>query len=307
MPRTNMRDLSFATFNLLNLQVPGGLTYGTTPPFPDTPEGRAAYRRKIYWIAVRLRELDAEVIGFQELWAAEALAEAFRTAGILEEYDLIARDAPGRGRPQVALAVRKGRHGQSQIAPGAAWQAEFPEGFALDRIREAEGAEEVVTDPVSSFRSPMTTVGDSASSSSAAMTSSSMARSAPASITRRMCEVAEETMSRHCRGTSPEARKLIRAGPLDFRCATNSATSGAPLPSGRMVARRIGRENASSVTVTTSSAPSASRMPSSAKPSGNLACQSAPGAIWLCPCRPLRTASATCGCPRPGASRATRS
>ena len=50
----NMRDLSFATFNLLNLQVPGRLTYGTAPPFPDTTEGREAYRRKIYWIAVQL-------------------------------------------------------------------------------------------------------------------------------------------------------------------------------------------------------------------------------------------------------------
>jgi hypothetical protein len=155
MPRTNMRDLSFATFNLLNLQVPGGLTYGTTPPFPDTPEGRAAYRRKIYWTAVRLRELDAEVIGFQELWAAEALAEAFSTAGIREDYDLVARDAPGRGQPQVALAVRKGRHGQSQVAPGADWQAKFPEGFALDGIREAEGAEEVVTVTLDAFSRPI--------------------------------------------------------------------------------------------------------------------------------------------------------
>jgi hypothetical protein len=39
MARANMRDLSFATFNLLNLQVPGGLTFSTTPPIPDTPEG----------------------------------------------------------------------------------------------------------------------------------------------------------------------------------------------------------------------------------------------------------------------------
>ena len=155
MPRSNMRDLSFATFNLLNLQVPGELTYGNSPPFPDTTEGREAYRRKIYWTAVRLRELDAEVIGFQELWAAEALVDAFRTAGIADAYDIIARDAPGRGKPQVALAVRKGRHGQTQLAPGAEWQANFPEGFALRNIREQEGAEEVVTVTLDEFSRPL--------------------------------------------------------------------------------------------------------------------------------------------------------
>jgi hypothetical protein len=39
MPRDNMKDLSFATFNLYNLQVPGGITYGTSAAIPDTAEG----------------------------------------------------------------------------------------------------------------------------------------------------------------------------------------------------------------------------------------------------------------------------
>lgn len=155
MARGNMRDLSFATFNLLNLQVPGGLTYNDTPPHPDTVEGREAYRRKIYWTAVRLRDLDAEVIAFQELWAAEALFDAFDTAGLREDYDIVARDAPGRGKPQVALAVRKGRRGQSQIRPGAGWVADFPTGFALNNIREREGAQEVVTVTLSQFSRPV--------------------------------------------------------------------------------------------------------------------------------------------------------
>ena len=155
MPRSNMRDLSFATFNLLNLQVPGGLTYGNNPPFPDTAEGREAYNNKIDWIAGRLRLLDAEVIAFQELWSASALVEAFHVAEMEEDYDIVARDAPGRGKPQVALAVRKGRHGQSQIAEGAHWQGEFPEGFALNEIRETEGAMEVVTVTLNEFSRPI--------------------------------------------------------------------------------------------------------------------------------------------------------
>ena len=94
MARANMRDLSFATFNLLNLQVPGGLTYSNSPPIEDTPEGRDEYERKIGWTAAQLVLLDAEVIGFQELWSASALEDAFRAASLLDQYDLIARDAP---------------------------------------------------------------------------------------------------------------------------------------------------------------------------------------------------------------------
>ena len=155
MPRDNMRDLSFATFNLLNLQVPGGLTYGDAPPYPDDPEGRAAYARKVAWCAAMVRRLDAEVIGFQELWAERALGDVFEAAGLAGEYDLVARDAPGQGRPQVALAVRRDRRGGSQLAPGAEWVARFPEGFALDGLREVQGAEEEITVTISTFSRPV--------------------------------------------------------------------------------------------------------------------------------------------------------
>ena len=67
MPRNNMRDLSCATFNLFNPQVPGGLTYSTNPPFEDSKEGRREYETKISWTAERIKLLDTEVIGFQEL------------------------------------------------------------------------------------------------------------------------------------------------------------------------------------------------------------------------------------------------
>ncbi len=155
MPRKNRRDLSFATFNLLNLQQLGGLTYSGTPPYPDDPEGRAAHARKIGWIAARLREIDADVIGFQELWSAGALALAFEQAGLAGEYDLIARDAPGRGRPQVALAVRKGEDGRSRLLPGAGWVADFPEGFRFENLHETRGAEEEITISISRFSRPV--------------------------------------------------------------------------------------------------------------------------------------------------------
>jgi len=155
MPRSNMRDLSFATFNLLNLQVPGGPTYSTRPPIEDDAQGRTEYEAKIAWTGAQIRRLDAEVIGFQELWARKALKAAFDAAGLLEEYDLVARDAPGIGRPQVALAVRKDRNGKSQIAPGADWIAGFPADFRFDGLRETDGAEEEITVTINEFSRPI--------------------------------------------------------------------------------------------------------------------------------------------------------
>lgn len=155
MPRANMRDLSFATFNLYNLQLPGGITYGTAPSIPDTDEGREKYRRKIEWTATQIRRLDAEVIGFQELWARQALVDAFDAAGLTNEYDLVARDAPGRGRPQVALAVRKDRHGNSQLLPGSGWESNFPPGYRFDKVRETDGAAEEITITLSEFSRPV--------------------------------------------------------------------------------------------------------------------------------------------------------
>ncbi len=155
MARANRRDLSFATFNLFNLQAVGGLTYGNTPPFPDDAEGRAAYARKIEWSAAQLKLLDAEVIGFQELWSAEALREVFQAAGLEDSYDIVARDAPGPGQPQVALAVRKGEDGAAQLLPGADWVAGFPDDFRFDGLRETDGAEEEITVTISEFSRPV--------------------------------------------------------------------------------------------------------------------------------------------------------
>jgi len=154
MARANMRDLSFATINLFNLQVPGGITYSNRPHIEDDAEGRASYQRKIKWVAARLKEVDAEVIGFQELWSVLALRECFAEAGLTNDYDLVAREAPGRGRPQVALAVRKDRHGNSQLAQGG-WHADFPPQFRFDKVRETAGAEEEITITINKFSRPL--------------------------------------------------------------------------------------------------------------------------------------------------------
>ena len=155
MPKTNIRDLSFATFNLLNLQEPGKRTYGRTPPFPETSEGCKAYNRKLEWVGEQIKLLDAKVIGFQELWSAQALKEAFDRAGLQEKYDLVARDAPGLGKPQVALAVRKDRKDKSQLLDGAEWLEEFPKKYRFDGLWESDGGKEKITVTINKFSRPI--------------------------------------------------------------------------------------------------------------------------------------------------------
>lgn len=152
----NMRDLSIATVNLFNLQLPGGETYDAgRPPIPDDEAGRARYARRIDWLARTVERLDADVICFQELWAVRALEDVFTAAAAAGDYDLVARDAPGLGRPQVAMAVRRGRDGASRVLPGFAWIEEFPPTFRLRGIRERDGAEEEISVSIGRFSRPI--------------------------------------------------------------------------------------------------------------------------------------------------------
>lgn len=155
MARENMRDLSFATFNLLNLQVPGGLTYSNVPPFPENDEGRIAYDMKVKWTADQILRLDASVIAFQELWSKQALIDVFDRARIRDEYDIVARDSPAHGKPQVALAVRKDRNGNTLIVDDCEWIESFPDNFRFDKLREKDGAEEEITVTIGKFSRPV--------------------------------------------------------------------------------------------------------------------------------------------------------
>lgn len=79
----NRRDISFATFNLYNLQLPG------VPMYYGNAYGQAEYDAKIAWSAQQLRKLDADVIAFQELWSADALRDVFDAAGLSADYELV--------------------------------------------------------------------------------------------------------------------------------------------------------------------------------------------------------------------------
>ncbi len=73
--------LSFASFNLYNLQLPN-------KPWRYNEYTQDQYNDKIKWTGHMLKELDADVIAFQELWSKECLEEAFEEADLQDDYNL---------------------------------------------------------------------------------------------------------------------------------------------------------------------------------------------------------------------------
>lgn len=55
------QQIKFATFNLYNLQLPGRPMYGSKT------YTKQQYEQKTAWTADILKQMDADIIGFQEL------------------------------------------------------------------------------------------------------------------------------------------------------------------------------------------------------------------------------------------------
>ena len=70
------QELRIATFNVLNLAPPGMTFYAEIPPY--TPE---QYDRKTTWLAQMLDRIDADVIGFQEIFAQTCLRDVLQKTG----------------------------------------------------------------------------------------------------------------------------------------------------------------------------------------------------------------------------------
>ncbi|MEO9518455.1 MAG: endonuclease/exonuclease/phosphatase family protein [Paracoccaceae bacterium] len=111
-------SLSVATFNVKNLIGPGQSIYTSSKP-AYTPE---EFDQKTQWVGARIAEMEADVVGFQEVWSVDALQACLVAGGIEDEYELVARDAPSRSQVQVAYAVKTG------ILRGEpVWHENFPE------------------------------------------------------------------------------------------------------------------------------------------------------------------------------------
>jgi len=72
--------LTLATFNLYNLQMPH------VPMYHGRTYSETEYGEKIAWTARMLKRIDADIIGFQELWHPDALKAAFKAAGMDGAY-----------------------------------------------------------------------------------------------------------------------------------------------------------------------------------------------------------------------------
>ena len=141
MPRT---QVSFATFNLYNLNEPGLGIYSDTNGW-----SQEEYDRKIAWTARTLKEGHSDVWAFQELWHQDSIQRAFETADLLNDYTLlIPLDHAGQ-RIVCAGAVK------SDILVGQPeWINSFPDYFKLD----SEGDDEQTPDisvQIDSFSRPV--------------------------------------------------------------------------------------------------------------------------------------------------------
>lgn len=118
VPRT---QLSFASFNLYNLNLPGRPIYRDTDGWTQEE-----YNKKIEWSAAMLKAMPSRIRGFQELWNEDALKTVFEKAGLIDDYDLLAPPDHNGSSIICAAAVEKGL-----LKGEPEWRVNFPEKLVL--------------------------------------------------------------------------------------------------------------------------------------------------------------------------------
>lgn len=117
------QEIRFATFNVCNLAPAGAKLYDNL--VPSTPE---EYEAKLNWTAQQIDRLDADVIGFQEIFSQAVLREVLARTRTYREAVHVGFDPdPGADRytPSVALVSRLPLAG-----PGTAYSY-FPDGVEM--------------------------------------------------------------------------------------------------------------------------------------------------------------------------------
>lgn len=117
------QELRFATFNVCNLAPPGQRVYDNLAP--STEEEYAA---KIAWTAAQVDALDADVIGFQEIFSQAALKEVLaRTERFRDAFHVGFDPDPALEKltPSVALVSRL------PLVGNGIQYARFPDGITL--------------------------------------------------------------------------------------------------------------------------------------------------------------------------------
>ena len=95
-------EIRFATFNVLNLALPGLRFYDGIEPY--TPE---QYEAKVAWLARSLDRLDADVVALQEVFCQQAVTDVLaRTRRYANAQHIGFEPEPGKLTPSVALISR---------------------------------------------------------------------------------------------------------------------------------------------------------------------------------------------------------
>lgn len=91
-------DISFASFNLYNLQEPGQRYHRNTMT-------QELYDEKLSWTQAMLKEVDADIIVFQELWAKRCLEDVFSDPALSGYTLTYICDPPDNSWYSIAVAV----------------------------------------------------------------------------------------------------------------------------------------------------------------------------------------------------------
>lgn len=110
------RDICFASFNLYNLQLPGEPVYSNSQGWSEEQ-----YGRKIAWSGGVVRRLEAHFIGFQELWAREALDDVLAEAGMAGTHTALV--PPGHNGKKIVCA---GAVRNEVLVGDPEWITDFP-------------------------------------------------------------------------------------------------------------------------------------------------------------------------------------
>jgi len=92
------REFKVATFNVLNLALAGEKYYNRKYP-------QDQYERKVQWLAGQLNRMEADIIGFQEVFHVAALQEVVEATGRYDGANVVVGERKGAS-PAVALVSR---------------------------------------------------------------------------------------------------------------------------------------------------------------------------------------------------------
>jgi endonuclease/exonuclease/phosphatase family metal-dependent hydrolase len=99
---TNWFTLPVATCNVLNLALPGRVFYEGVPAFDEQE-----HERKLAWLGGMIGRLNADILGFQEVWDERALKAAVARSGLRYAHVLVpGAEVGAEGTPRVGLATR---------------------------------------------------------------------------------------------------------------------------------------------------------------------------------------------------------